>query len=205
MRAGDPETQADNGAGRRVRQSAENVDAACASRLPDYQRFQTGAQEKAFIKCPHCGHMQVLEWDNMLAQLHPEHLEDAHFTCIACGGVIEEHHRPQMLAGFEWRARNPAARREHRSFFWSPTLPLQKLVAHRAGMGRMPRATPARNRPSSPTRSAKAYKAQSETTPWGELRDRAARSHYVRGTVPARRAPDDARGWIAKAVTSSGN
>jgi hypothetical protein len=34
--------------------------------------------------------------------------------------VIEEHHRPEMLAGFEWRARNPAAKREHRSFWiWS--------------------------------------------------------------------------------------
>ena len=33
---------------------------------------------------------------------------------------IEEHHRPQMLAGFEWRAKNPAAMREHRSFYiWS--------------------------------------------------------------------------------------
>ena len=30
-----------------------------------------------------------------------------------------------------------------------------------------------------------AYRAQSETTPWEQLRDRAALSHYVRGTVPA--------------------
>jgi phage terminase large subunit GpA-like protein len=29
-----------------------------------------------------------------------------------------------------------------------------------------------------------AYKAQSETTPWEGLRDRAAESHYVRWTVP---------------------
>ena len=64
--------------------------------------------------------MQILEWDNMLSALDPARPEDAHFTCIACGGVIEEHHRPEMLAGFEWRARNPAAKREHRSFWiWS--------------------------------------------------------------------------------------
>ena len=30
----------------------------------------------------------------------------------------------------------------------------------------------------------RAYRAQSETTPWEQLRDRAAFSHYVRGTVP---------------------
>jgi phage terminase large subunit GpA-like protein len=30
-----------------------------------------------------------------------------------------------------------------------------------------------------------AYRAQSETTPWEKLRDRAAQSHYGRGTVPA--------------------
>lgn len=29
-----------------------------------------------------------------------------------------------------------------------------------------------------------AYKAQSETTPWEQLRDRATSSHYVRGTIP---------------------
>jgi phage terminase large subunit GpA-like protein len=31
----------------------------------------------------------------------------------------------------------------------------------------------------------KAYKAASEAPPWEKLRDRAAQSHYVRGTIPA--------------------
>jgi phage terminase large subunit GpA-like protein len=59
--------------------------------------------------------MQILEWENMLAGLDPAHPEDAHFTCIECGCVIEERHRPQMLAGFEWWAHNAGAERNHRS------------------------------------------------------------------------------------------
>ena len=119
--AGDPETQADNRS--RAIEFAKLLKTSTPLVLPGCRitkDFEAGSQEMPFVPCPHCSHMQVLEWDNMLAQLDPEHPEDAYFTCIACGGIIEEHHRPQMLAGFEWRARNPAARREHRSFYiWS--------------------------------------------------------------------------------------
>jgi phage terminase large subunit GpA-like protein len=112
--------------------------------------------------------MQILEWDNMLSALDPARPEDAHFTCIACGGVIEEHHRPEMLAGFEWRARNPAAKREHRSFWiWSAYSYLQSWARIAAEWLK------ARGEPGG------------EARPWEELRDRAAASHYVRGTVPA--------------------
>ncbi len=125
--AGDPETQADNRS--RAVEFAKILKTSTPLVLPGCRitkDFESGSREEAFVPCPHCSHMQVLEWDNMLAALDPEHPEDAHFTCIACGAIIEERHRPQMLAGFEWRARNPAARREHRSFhIWSAYSVLQ--------------------------------------------------------------------------------
>lgn len=70
--------------------------------------FKQGSQEMPFVPCVHCGHSQILEWSNMLAQLNEVHPENACFSCIECGGIFEERHRPQMLAGFEWRPDNPS-------------------------------------------------------------------------------------------------
>ena len=146
--------------------------------------FETGSQEMPYVPCPHCSHMQTLTWDNMLAQLDPEHPEDACFSCIACGCIIEERHRPQMLAGFEWRAKNPAARREHRSFYiWSAYSCLQSW-ARIAQEWLKARGDPGAEQTFINDTVGLAYRAQSETTPWEGLRDRAAASDYVRGTVP---------------------
>jgi phage terminase large subunit GpA-like protein len=130
--AGDPETMADNRS--RPVEFAKILKTSTPLVLPGCRitkDFEAGTQEMPFVPCPHCGHMQVLTWDNMLAQLDPQHPEDACFSCIARGCIIEERHRPQMLDSFEWRAGNPAARREHRSFYiWSAYSCLQSLVAH---------------------------------------------------------------------------
>ena len=133
---------------------------------------------------PHCQHMQVLTWDNMLSTLNPEHPEDIGFSCVACGCLIEERHRPQMLAGFEWRPRNPAAMRLHRSFWlWSALSPLQSW-ARIAQEWLKARGDPSAEQVFINDVVGLAFKAQSETTPWEQLRDRAAQSNYVRGTVP---------------------
>jgi phage terminase large subunit GpA-like protein len=129
--------------------------------------------------------MQVLEWDNMLAGLDPTKPDDAHFTCIACGALIEEHHRPQMLAGFEWRAKNPAAKREHRSFWiWSAYSYLQSW-ARITQEWLKNRGDPAAEKTFLNDTVGKAYRAHGEARPWEEIRDRAMESSYVRGNVPA--------------------
>ena len=98
--AGDPEMQADNRS--RAIEFAKVLKTSTPLVLPGCRitkDFEAGSRERPFVPCPHAGHMQALEWDNMLAQLDPEHPEDACFSCVACGAIIEEHHRPQMLAG----------------------------------------------------------------------------------------------------------
>jgi phage terminase large subunit GpA-like protein len=154
--AGDPEAQADNRS--RAIEFAKIFKLSTPLVLPGCRitrDFEAGTQEMPFVPCPHCRHIQVLEWDNMLANLDAEHPEHAHFTCIACGAVIEEHHRSQMLAGFEWRAMNGMARREHRSFWiWSAYSYLQSW-SRIAQEWLKARGDPAsEQRPSSPTRSA---------------------------------------------------
>jgi phage terminase large subunit GpA-like protein len=185
--AGDPEAQADNRS--RAIEFAKIFKVSTPLVFPGCRitkDFELGSQEYPYVPCPHCGHIQVLEWDNMLANLDPAKPEDAHFVCVSpeCGAVIEEHHRPQMLAGFEWRARNPGAARDHRSFsIWSAYSYLQSW-ARIAQEWFKNRGDPGGEKTFINDTVGKAYRATSEARPWEELRDRAAESHYVRGTVP---------------------
>lgn len=70
------------------------------------------------VPCPHCAEHQVLEWG--ADKLHglkwdkrpdgsPD-LESVRYVCAHCGGLIEEHHKPGMLAGGHWSATKEAAR-----------------------------------------------------------------------------------------------
>lgn len=185
--AGDPEAQADNRS--RAVEFAKIFKASTPLVMPGCRitkNFEAGSQEHPYVPCPHCQHMQVLEWDNMLSNLDPEKPEDAHFNCVSCGSDIAEHHRKQFLAGFEWRAHNPAARREHRSFWiWSAYSYLQsferiarewlKYKGDQAGEKTFANDT-----------AGKAYNAQGEAPPWEKLRDRAsAEQGYPRGVIPA--------------------
>ncbi|TPV98879.1 MAG: hypothetical protein USCAAHI_01678 [Beijerinckiaceae bacterium] len=119
--AGDPEAMADSRS--RAMPDAKILKISTPLITPGFRitkSFLDGSQEHPYIPCPHCGEMQILEWENMRAGLDPAHPEDALVTSIECGAVIEERHRAQMLAGFEWRAHNAGAERNHRSFWlWS--------------------------------------------------------------------------------------
>jgi phage terminase large subunit GpA-like protein len=134
------------------------------------------------VPCPHCDHFQVLEWENMLAQLDPRAPERAHFTCTDCGAAIEEHHRPAMLARLEWRAHNPKAARHHRSFWiWGAYSPL-KSWARIAQEWLKARGDSAAEQVFLNDTVGRAYEARGEAPPWEKLRDRASESPYARGT-----------------------
>jgi len=184
--AGDPETQADSRSGsvefaKILKTSTPLVMPGC--RIT--KNFGDGSQEHAYVPCPHCGHEQVLEWENMLAGLDEADPDAAHFTCVECGGVIEEHHRPQMLEGLRWKAHNPKGASYHRSFWiWAAYSPLYSW-------GRIARAwlkakgDSAAEQVFSNDVVGKAWETRGEAPPWEALRDRANASHYARATVPA--------------------
>lgn len=183
--AGDPEMQADSRSraiefAKVLKISTPLVDPGC--RIT--KNFKAGSQEHPYVPCPHCAHMQVLEWANMLAGLDPEKPEDAHFTCTSCGTLIEEHHRPGMLAGLEWRAHNAAAKREHRSFWiWSAYSYLQSFERIAREWLKAKGDTEAERTFLNDT-AGEVFEAQGEAPPWEKLRDRAALSSYARGVIP---------------------
>lgn len=72
-----------------------------ASRISDL--FESSDQRYYFVPCPHCGHMQTLEWERLH---YSSDFSIAHYQCAGpeCDVLIEEHHKGEMLAGGEWRA-----------------------------------------------------------------------------------------------------
>lgn len=74
-------------------------------------------QRRYFVPCPHCGELHTLEWSNFVIPKHPEtglpEPAKAHMVCPDCGGIIQEHHKTDMLRerGYGGRAH------------WRPTCP----------------------------------------------------------------------------------
>jgi phage terminase large subunit GpA-like protein len=62
-------------------------------------------QRRYYVSCPHCGEFQYLKWDNLRWPEGQPKL--AAYVCEACGSLIEEHHKTDMLARGEWRATFP--------------------------------------------------------------------------------------------------
>ena len=149
------------------------------------KNFEAGSQEYPYVPCPHCEHMQVLEWDNMLAALDPANPEDAHFTCEALRRDDRRTPPPADARRFEWRRAQSCSQARTSVILDLVRLFLSAIMgAHRTGMAeghaaiRRPKKRLSMIRPAS-------LRAHGEARPWEDLRDRAAESHYVRGNVPA--------------------
>lgn len=72
------------------------------------QAYAASDRRRYWVPCPDCGEYQVLRWASLK---WPEgDPTDVRYACEHCGVLIEEAHKPDMLARGEWRAEAPAAR-----------------------------------------------------------------------------------------------
>jgi phage terminase large subunit GpA-like protein len=184
--AGDPEAQADSRSqAHDFRKVAKLSTPLVVPGCRITRSFEAGSQEYPEVPCPHCETFQVLEWTNMAAVLDESRPETAHFTCTACGCEIREYDRPWMLARLRWVARNPSAKRVHRSFWiWGAYSLLQSWE----GIARRwisAKGDPASEQVFTNDVLGLAWRAQGEAVPWESLRDRASESTYPRGRIPA--------------------
>lgn len=86
------------------------------------REFEASDQRRYFVPCPHCGHMQWLQFERLRwAKGKPE---TAAYACSSCERPIAEHHKTDMLARGEWRATatsaDPNAIGFHLSALYSP-------------------------------------------------------------------------------------
>lgn len=182
---GDPEKQADSRS--RAFEFAKILKISTPLVMPGCRitkNFEDGSQERLFVPCPHCEHMQTLEWDNLLSNIDDAHPERAHFSCVECGCDIEEHHRADMARKGEWRADNPAAKRHHRSFYlWSVISALQSWERI-AREWLAAKGDPASEQTFLNDTVGRAYVTAGEAPPWETLRDRGANSGRDKGRIP---------------------
>ena len=66
------------------------------------REFETSDQRRYFVPCPHCGHMQWLQFERL--RWEKGRPETAAYACESCQRPIAEHHKTDMLARGEWRA-----------------------------------------------------------------------------------------------------
>ncbi len=84
--------------------------------------FLRSTQEHYHVPCPHCGHRAPFTWENFRRNIQPERLHAAHFTCDACGSVIDHSHKVAMVAAGDWVAHNAAG--DHPGFhLWRAYVP----------------------------------------------------------------------------------
>lgn len=186
--AGDPENQAET--------RAQGVEFAkifkCSTPLIEdscriTRNYEAGSRERYHVPCPHCGELQVLEWENMLATTGDSAAEDAAFSCVSCGCVIEERHRSWMIDpanGAKWIAENPAALKRHRSFWiWSAYAPLMSWPRiFEAWLAR--KGNPAQEQVFINDLAGRPYSGDSELPPEKVLKERADKG-TPRGTIPS--------------------
>lgn len=161
-----------------------------ASRISDL--FDSSDQRHYYVPCPHCGHMQVLEWENLL---YSADFSVVHYKCAAsgmdCDVLIDEYHKGEMLAKGEWRAHAEGDGETvgfHLNALYSPlgwmdwkSLAKQFEKAKKAqAKGDLEPMQVFYN-----TRLAKVWDAAQEQTKADVLRQRARLEGYTLGSLPA--------------------
>ncbi len=161
-----------------------------ASRISDL--FDGSDQRHYYVPCPYCGHMQVLEWENLL---YSADFSVVHYKCAAsgmdCDVLIDEYHKGEMLAKGEWRAHAEGDGETvgfHLNALYSPlgwmdwkSLAKQFEKAKKAqAKGDLEPMQVFYN-----TRLAKVWDAAQEQTKADVLRQRARLEVYTLGSLPA--------------------
>lgn len=186
--AGDPEAQADSRSqavefAKIFKVSTPLVNPGCKIT----RNYLDGTQEEYEVPCPHCDGYQVLRWENLKVSIEAGHIDDAHFTCEHCGCEIHEYHRAQIITPEtgRWVARNPRARRHHRSFHiwaaYSQLTTLQRIAyAWLKARGHASSEQTFLN-----DVAGLAFETAGTAPPWEDLRQRADASGHQRGRIPA--------------------
>ena len=71
------------------------------------QLWAKSDQRRYHVPCPHCGHMQHLQWSGL--HWTPD-ASACWYVCQECGASIDEHHKQAMIASGEWVPGNPGAK-----------------------------------------------------------------------------------------------
>jgi phage terminase large subunit GpA-like protein len=83
-----------------------------------YQEYLLGDQRKYFIKCPHCGFEQILEFDRLKPVYEDKLLISAYYDCLndKCNTPIYNYHKTGILEGGRWKPTGVSTSKYRRSY-----------------------------------------------------------------------------------------
>jgi phage terminase large subunit GpA-like protein len=145
--------------------------------------FQRSSRGRYFVPCPACGEMQVLRFANL--KWPDGKPEQARYACEACGVLIEEHHKTEMLAAGEWRHEKPELCESIIGFHVNglyTAIGLGDTWAEHAAEWERARGDPAKKRVFVNTRLGETVKTERIVVEWDALYAR--REPYRLRTVP---------------------
>lgn len=198
---GDPEQQADTRSSaypfdaKILKISTPTIHGAC--RIT--RAYEQGTQEQLHIRCPHCDHPHPLLWESLKSNIEaaiaaprpPESafgaaVRGAVFHCPACGGVIAEHQRDDLVAeacaADRWIAGNPGA--PWPSFYVWAAMSRLKRWSDIAIEWVKARGLPEKEQVFLNDWVGETYKIDCQVPDWTALRDRAAERGHPKGTIP---------------------
>lgn len=147
--------------------------------------YEAGDQRRYYVPCPHCQHMQPLEFARLAWKKLGLAARDAVYLCSSCDEPIENYHKTRMLERGEWRAENPGADPRHRSYHLSSLYSPVGWMSWGEIAEEFEKAEHNQDklRVFVNTILGETWQEKGEAPDWQRLYDR--REHYLRGTLPA--------------------
>lgn len=72
--------------------------------------YENSDQRERFLPCPHCGHMQTLEWEQLKFEGRERgKITNIRYECVSCKVGIEESEKHAMDLNGQWIAKKPFA------------------------------------------------------------------------------------------------
>jgi len=186
--AGDPEIQADS---RSMSFQWAKIFKISTPLVKDNCRitkaYMRSTRERWCVPCPECGKMFPLLGVNFRESLKPDEtghidLDDLHFTCPECGGILTEQQYHTVAAQGDWIAENPGA--SSIGFdLWSayPGIVTWREIAEKWLNAK---GDPEAEKAVLNDWFGEAYEGAADAPDWEKLRDRAAASDHRRGKIP---------------------
>ena len=136
--------------------------------------YRVSSRGRFWVPCPDCGEFQTLVWDRV--NYPPGRPKEARYACAACGALVDESAKGEMLARGEWRHEVRELETEHIGFhingLYTP-VGLGDTWAEHAASWEAARGSATRQQVFYNTRLGLVWKGERKTLEWEALKRRA--------------------------------
>lgn len=151
--------------------------------------YKNTDMRKYYVPCPHCGKMQLFDWDRFDWRGEGTRVDEVWMSCEECGYHIHEHEKIEMLPKGKWIATNPEPTALNTAGFWINGL--YAPYGWQSWEKCMTEYLDAVNSDSEAKKSvffncilAEPYQVETTVPDWKNLYNKSKGSDYIAGEVP---------------------